>query len=1525
MTFRTEIAFVCAARPVNEDCDRRIRQGSLSPRNRHPRWKVAILCALLACLPLRAQQAAAIPGPQVAVRHAKTNRSLAFLSRRGIVPRPGQPVPAATLMSARAAHANLLRARAADTSGQPPPAWQPVGPTQVNTSAWNQVTGRVSAIAADPADSSGNTVYIGTTGGGVWKSTNAAGNAAAASFLPLTDDLSAFSTASLASLTVGAVSVQPGGTGVVLAGTGDSDVATDAWYGAGLLRSADGGNTWALIYHTTPGTGGFTYNFIGNAFAGFAWSTSDPNLVVAAVSQSAYGALLGLPNTQSILGLYYSQDAGVTWQMATLVDGALTIQSPQATIAFGNAATSVLWNPVRRRFYAAVRYHGYYESVDGITFTRLQNQPGTNLTTTICPAKQYTIGSPACPMFRGVLAVQPESGDLFALSVDQNNLDQGLWRDACNLINGDCASSTVQFGTQIDDQPLESTTGDGTIPEGDYNLALAAVPSQQDTLLFAGSSDLWRCSLANSCTWRNTTNTQTCASAQVAPAQHAIDATFGGSGLLYFGNDGGLWRSTDAVSQQSPPCSADDAQHFQNLNGGLGSLAEVESFSEDPNNPSTWLAGLGALGTAAPASTPGAWNQVLDGEGNAVAVDPVNPGNWYATSKFGVGINRCTDGTSCNRVGFGAPVIGEAQVDNDVQLIPAPWILDPADTSRVILGTCRVWRDAATGAGWGADSVLSGFLDGESGTFCDGNAEIRSLAAGGGSSSPDGSEEVYAGMAGSADGGGLLPGHLFTASLNDASVAASTVWTDVTASPVINDAFLASRFNPGGFDISSIYADPHDPTGATVYVTVQGVYAPPQTEPVIYRSTDAGAHWVDLTANLPHIPANSVAVDPNDGNTVYVALDTGVYYTRNVAGCGAVDSECWNVYGNGLPNAPVVSLMTYNEGATQALRAATYGRGIWQVNLVTAGITPTAAALAPSSLSFAPQTVQTASAPQAIALTNTGTLNLNVGSVAITGDFSETDTCSAQSIAPQSSCQIWVMFDPSQANGRTGTLTVYANISGGEITASLSGTGLTPGDIILTPSSLVYATTTVAASTAAQSISVANTGESAIALTSETVEGDFVIGANTCGSVLAAQTACEIAIVFTPSASGARTGTLIVTDALGTQSAGLSGTGQTSANDALAPQTLAFAPQQIATTSTTQSVTLTNTGDESLTAIAVSIAGDFSVVNNCGASLQGHASCSILIAYTPTVVGAEPGKLQVTDEFRTQSVALSGSGVAPPGISVTPVSIDFGGLAVGSTSGARAVTLTNSGGFALGNLAVSATPGFIIASDSCPATLAVGSACTVTLTFSPSAAGAVSGTLSMIAANLPRTLNVALSGDGVDFSIVVTGSSSAIVTSGQTATFMLQLTGLSGSAGMAALACSGAPANAGCSMNPTSLAIGAAGTSTATLSIVTGVAPASVRNDGVPGKWEAPILALLLPLSWAGLRRRRTAGLLMLLLAALLLPTGCGVSASSGSGGSGGGGSGGSQYPTPPGAYVITITATMANITHSTAVNLTVQ
>jgi len=1437
-------------------------------------------------------------------------------------------------------------------------AWQPLGPGQVASAAYGNVTGRVAAIAIDPADATGNTVYLGTTGGGVWKSINAAGSAASVTFTPLTDTLPVFSpnagTAAVPSLSIGAVSVQPGvQAGVVLAGTGDPNDSADSFYGSGLLRSADRGLTWTLIRNSQDGVNG-NHSFAGLGFAGFAWSSTSPGTVVAAVSQAAEGVLVNAPSTtNSVMGLYYSADAGVTWQMGILMDGGQVVQTPQPSGANrgGNAATAVVWNPIRQRFYAAVRYHGYYESADGITWTRLANQPGPGLTATACPPSPNTTGSISCPIFRGALAVQPVTGDTFALTVDRNNLDQGLWQDACALSGGSC-SSAFAFGNQLASSALEIGSGSTVIPQADYNLTLAAVPSgpsgsSQDTLLYAGTIDLYRCSLADGCHLRNTTNaTNGCAaSAKVAPAQHAV-ATLATSGqpLLYIGNDGGLWRSTDGVNQQATPCSADDATHFQNLNGGLGSLAEIVSFAQDPGDPATLLVGLGANGTAATssASSSTAWPQISPGEGGTVAIDPANPLLWYISTGAGVSIRQCANGPACTAANFtGTSTIGPAQVGGDASLIDAPWLLDPAHPSNAIIGTCRIWRGpAGDGTLWSSSNAISKLLGGSHGPACTSTDPVlRSLAAGGPAGQATaaqntGSQVIYAGMAGALDGGGSLGGHLFSTTAAG-TASSATAWTDLAASPVASAA--SSVFNPGGFDLSSIAVDPHDASGKTVYVTIMGFSGNAISASHLYRSIDAGAHWTDISSNLPNAPANSVIVDPNDANTLYIALDTGVYVTTQVTTC--TTANCWSVYGTSLPNAPVISLaaapaLPTGDGRTGELRAATYGRGLWQIPLLTAsGAAQPAISLSPTTLTFNDQAVATASAPQTITVTNTGAAPLTITRAeAITDnvpptthDFSETDTCTTAPIPINSTCSIQVRFQPTATSSRTGVLTVYGNVTGGQVTAALSGTGTPAAAIVLTPLNLSFPTTTINATSARQNITISNTGASTLSLQLPSVTGDFKLLANTCGSSLASSTGCTVSIVFTPTTSGTRNGTFTITDAAGTQTASLIGIGTSPATDALSPSSLAFAPQQLGTASAAQVVTLTNSGDVALSLIVAQIlSGDFTAVNSCGASLNAHSSCSISVAFQPKSVGTITGTLAVSDEYgRTQNVTLNGTGIAPPGVSLSPLYVlNFPATGVGVNVLSQIVTLTNNDDLPLTLTSTTLTGAndFAIApgTNTCPsgpnAILAANSACTMRLTFTPTAGGLRTGALTIVdsAPNSPHVLQ--LTGTGVGFALEKNGDTTVTINSGQSAVFPLLLTPapLTPGTAVATFTCTGAPANATCTVTPDSVSLDSIRTISVT--VLTGTKTAS---SSPPDQPRILWLAVLLPLGLLALRRHRLSGLA--LLSCLIVLAGCGSGRLIP-------GAGGSD-PTPPtqvtpaGTYTIIASASSAGLTRS--VNLT--
>jgi len=1300
------------------------------------------------------------PGEPVPPRVAQAQR---FLARRGLKPgqRIAQRYRRGQLQSWLQPAAGFGLAAASTNSSAA--TWQALGPTAVLTSNYGLVTGRISSIALDPSDPTGNHAYIGTTGGGVWVTANAAvSNPSLIAFTPLTDTVGALDSADDASISIGAVAVEPGGTGVVLAGTGDPNDMLDSYYGAGILRSTDGGATWTLIQRSHDLEDGLSlqdYKFVGEGFAGFAWGAPNTGLVVAAVSQAYEGMLVNAEQPEySYEGLYYSQNAGATWHLATITDGSGEIvQGPMDAFVApdGNAATAVVWNPVRQLFIAAVRYHGFYESADGATWTRLANQPSLGIATNLCPYNAGQMGSIDCPIYRAALAVNPVSGDTFAWSVDGNNQDQGLWQDSCAISGNLCSNGALTFAKQWNTTQLDASTNEGaaTILNGNYDLTLAAVPSQQDTLVLAGDNDLWKCSLAMGCQWRNTTNSNSCMSAQVAEFTHALAWNAANPEEILVGNDGGLWRSIDAIGESGAACSSTDASHFQNLNGGLGSLAEVESMSAIGTSPYTMMAGLGVNGTAGVKGTEAQadWPQILSGYGGPVAIDTTDPENWYVNASYGVDIYLCSQTTPCTPSDFGSsPVVGDSDVSHDSEGMssPAPFLVDPLDSTQLLVATCRLWRGPASGAGWTTANAVTPILDTGVNDFpCAGDALIRSMAA---MALPGGSEIVYLGMYGGDNGGGLLPGHVLSIQINLSSSSPAVI-ADLTFNPVMNDD---NSFNQFEYDISSLYIDAHDPTGNTLYVTVAAFQSPGQPVQTVYRTTDGGQHWYDLMSNLPDGPVNGVVIDPNSANVAYLATDQGVYFTSNVAICAQAPSVCWSPFGSGLPGAPVVALSASPLGSTtQSLAAATYGRGIFIAPLFTAGTGNTTVLVSPRDLTFGSVVVGASSGGETVTIENTGALPLLATLIETSGDFTETDNCANQSIPAGSVCTIQVLFSPSSIGERTGTLTFYANVYGGQLQVDLSGTGSATGAVTLSPNPLSFGQVEVGSSQSL-SVSVANASSTSIPITSISTTGPFSIGQNSCGTTaLGAGVVCQIQVSFSPTASGAASGTLTLISGAGTQMIALTGTGLGAPTDTLSPLSLTFAGTQIGQVSSAQAVTLTNTGGVPLTGISVTASSGFEVSNGCTTQLAANSSCSLEVQFAPTTTGSQNGSLTVTDSLTTQTVGLSGVGFAPGVISVSPSSLTFSNQQPGVASSPQTIIVSNTGGVPIANLDFAftgaAAANYSLGAVTCGASLAVGKNCAAQVVFTPTGVGSVTAALGISSSTIGvQAVSVPLNGSG---------------------------------------------------------------------------------------------------------------------------------------------------------------------------------
>jgi len=400
----------------------------------------------------------------------------------------------------------------------------------------------------------------------------------------------------------------------------------------------------------------------------------------------------------------------------------------------------------------------------------------------------------------------------------------------------------------------------------------------------------------------------------------------------------------------------------------------------------------------------------------------------------------------------------------------------------------------------------------------------------------------------------------------------------------------------------------------------------------------------------------------------------------------------------------------------------------------------------------------------------------------------------------------------------------------------------------------------------------------------------------------------------------------------------LLGNGQAVATADLSPASLQFPPQTIGTKSDSMQVLLTNNGDAALTSISIAVTpDDFIGVNNCGPALSGHSTCSFSVSYAPKQIGAEQGVLSVNTSAGPRTVTLSGSGLTPSGISLTPATVDFGSQGVGSVSSLQRITLTNNTASDLSGLSFAVTDTttgatineFSIAGSNCPASnvLAANTTCYFDLSFTPSVAGARTGAFTMRSTSLNASWTIALNGTGADFQLQVSSQPSAVIMQGQAATYQIQIIPVPGSAGTVTLTCSGAPENATCSLSPASLSLDRSGSNQfSTITIATSGGSASSASTAFR-LWQRAGIALgvLFPCVFFGGRRRKVlwrGWLICFVSLLLIMPAACSANASGG-GSSGSGGSSGTT--TPSGKYTITITGMIPGLQRSVPLTLTVQ
>jgi hypothetical protein len=180
----------------------------------------------------------------------------------------------------------------------------------------------------------------------------------------------------------------------------------------------------------------------------------------------------------------------------------------------------------------------------------------------------------------------------------------------------------------------------------------------------------------------------------------------------------------------------------------------------------------------------------------------------------------------------------------------------------------------------------------------------------------------------------------------------------------------------------------------------------------------------------------------------------------------------------------------------------------------------------PSIIAFANTAIGSTSSPQAVTVTNTGSIAMTLSAVTVTGGFAQTNACS--SIPASGTCTISITFVPTTSGAQNGTLTINDNAQGTPHAVSLSGTGLA-GAAQLSVSTLTFTALTVGTTGSAQTITVTNSGNGALTVAGIQATGDFA-QTNNCASVAANSGTCAIQVTFTPTSSGTRSGTVTLTD-----------------------------------------------------------------------------------------------------------------------------------------------------------------------------------------------------------------------------------------------------------------------------------------------------------------------------------------------------------------------------------------------------------
>lgn len=310
----------------------------------------------------------------------------------------------------------------------------------------------------------------------------------------------------------------------------------------------------------------------------------------------------------------------------------------------------------------------------------------------------------------------------------------------------------------------------------------------------------------------------------------------------------------------------------------------------------------------------------------------------------------------------------------------------------------------------------------------------------------------------------------------------------------------------------------------------------------------------------------------------------------------------------------------------------------------------------PVLVSFGGVPVGSASAAQTVTVTNVSGGSLTPGAASLGGvnaaDFAITDHCSAVALAPNQTCSISVVFKPTVNGSEAGSLYIPGE-AGGVATVGLAGTGTVQPVLTVAPTALSFPATPLQSASAPLTITLTNSGNAAAQIGNLSITVAFT-QSNTCGSMLAPGASCQFTVTFHPISAGTIQGSIefLANTQQQVYFITLTGIGVTAPGIVLCPTAITFPNQAVNTTSSPQTVILTNNGSDQLTVTGITPGAGFSETNNCVGSLPPFASCTINVTFTPASAGSQTGSIAVSDDASgsPQTISLSGTGGTGSGL-----------------------------------------------------------------------------------------------------------------------------------------------------------------------------------------------------------------------------------------------------------------------------------